>query len=92
MLIVGDEDAPASTVARYLDRDIYYIGANRMESFIPWDKKRLAHSDQPLIELASREAATRSADALLLLSYRAGTIPSTNHSLTVCPGRTTTCI
>jgi hypothetical protein len=81
MLIVGDEDAPVSTVAGYLDRDIYYIRANRMGSFILWDKKRLAEADQPVIELASREAATRRADALLILSYRAETIPSTAKEL-----------
>jgi hypothetical protein len=81
MLIVGDEDAPVSTVAGYLDRYIYYIKANRMGSFILWDKKRLADAHQPVVELATREAATRSADVLLILSYRADTIPSTAREL-----------
>jgi hypothetical protein len=64
MLIIGDEDAPTFTVAGYLDQDIYYICANRMESFILWDKKRLAHADQLVMEPASGEAAARSGDAL----------------------------
>jgi hypothetical protein len=39
-----------------------------MGPFILWDKKRLADADLPVMELATREAAPRSADVLLILS------------------------
>jgi hypothetical protein len=75
MPIVGHEDAPASTVAGFLDRDIYYLPEGRMGSYIVWDKKRVADNGKPAIEVASAEAVRRREEVLVILSYRAETLP-----------------
>jgi hypothetical protein len=70
MFIVGDLDAPVSTVAGYLDREILYIREDRIGSFILWDQKRVVDADRPVMRLASREATERNEDILMILSYR----------------------
>jgi hypothetical protein len=37
--IIGDKDAPVSSVAGYLDREIYYLMGDRPGTFIVWDQK-----------------------------------------------------
>jgi hypothetical protein len=81
MPIVGHEDAPSSTVAGFLDRDIYYLPEGRMGSYIVWDKKRIADNGKSAIELASAEAVRRREDVLVILSYPAETLPPNAREL-----------
>jgi hypothetical protein len=69
MFIVGDVDNSASTIAAYLDRDIFYLRGNRQGSYILWDRKRLAQPAQTAIGLAKQKAVERKQDVVVLLNY-----------------------
>ena len=74
MFIIGDEDFSASTVAGYLNRDIFYLSGNRLGSFIVWDNRRLAPSHETALELARQKASEQQRDVLALLSYRSDSV------------------
>jgi hypothetical protein len=69
MFIVGDRDYSISTVAGYLDRDIFYLRGNRPGTFIIWDNQRIAPPAQTAIELARDKADQQKHDVLAILNY-----------------------
>lgn len=71
MLILGDKDAPTSTVAGYLNRPIYYLRGARLGSFIIFDKNRLVYIPElRLFEKTARLAQKNKSDVLLVLNYK----------------------
>lgn len=64
-IIVGEPDVAASTVAAYLDRDVYYPAGRRFGQYVIWDKARVKPLE-PLREVV-RRLAEGSAEPVLIL-------------------------
>ena len=69
MLMLGDMDFPASVVAGYLNRKIYYTQSNRFGSFIIWNNKRGNHSAYEILKKAQELTLQRKEDILLIMNY-----------------------
>jgi hypothetical protein len=52
-IIVGEPDVSASTIAAYLNHDVYYAAGGRFGRYIIWDEDRKDHN-QPLREIVRR--------------------------------------
>jgi hypothetical protein len=68
MVMVGDYDHTASTVAGYLGNSIYYVRGDRLGSFVIWDKKRtknISHDD--VLRKAKELADLKKQDVLIIL-------------------------
>lgn len=65
-LIVGEPDIAASTVAAYLDRDVYYPNSGRFGSYIIWDRKRV-EPGQPIREVLRRLVSREGDDEPILV-------------------------
>ena len=70
MLMLGDMDFPASAVAGYLNRRIYYTQSNRFGSFIIWNNERGDHSAQEILKKAQELSLQRKEDILLIMNYK----------------------
>ncbi|MCK4401189.1 hypothetical protein KAW08_02645 [bacterium] len=69
MLMLGDMDFPASVVAGYLNRKIYYTQSNKFGSFIIWNNKRGDHSTHKILKKAQELTQQRKEDILLIMNY-----------------------
>ncbi len=69
MLMLGDMDFPASVIAGYLNRKIYYTQSNRFGSFILWNNNRGDHSALEIIKKAQELTAKGKEDILLIMNY-----------------------
>jgi len=69
MFIIGDADFAVSSIAGYLNREIYYPRGDRMGSYVLWDNKR-TRPQEPILELARRRAADQHQDVLVILNVR----------------------
>ncbi|MFH1905721.1 MAG: hypothetical protein ABIK53_09420 [bacterium] len=69
MLMLGDMDFPASVVAGYLNRKIYYTQSNRFGSFIIWNNKRGGLSAHEILKRAQELTLQRKEDMLLIMNY-----------------------
>lgn len=69
MLMLGDMDFPASVVAGYLNRKIYYTQSNKFGSFIIWNNKRGNHSAYEILKKAQELTLQRKEDMLLIMNY-----------------------
>jgi hypothetical protein len=74
-IVVGQPDVSASTVAAYLNRDIYYQSGERFGTYILWDKQRKSNV-APLVAVLER-LDSASNQPVLLVSNK----PSTTSSL-----------
>lgn len=70
LILVGDLDAPVSTIVAYLEKDsAYYLRANRTGSFVVWDKARLVRvPDEEAIKKAVELADQHRENVLLVLN------------------------
>lgn len=68
-IIVGEPDIAASTVAAYLDRNVYYAASGRFGSYIIWDRQRV-DPGQPLSEVLRRLARRGAEEPVLVLLNR----------------------
>lgn len=68
-IIVGEPDIAASTVAAYLDRNVYYPASGRFGSYIIWDRQRV-EPGQPLTEVLRRLARRDAEEPVLVLLNR----------------------
>jgi hypothetical protein len=68
-IIIGDRDYAVSSVAGYLNRDVYYVTGNRLGSFMIWDKKRHANPAEPVMPFAAKIASEHHHEVLVILSY-----------------------
>ena len=91
MFIIGYPDYAVSSVAGYLNREIYYPQGNRMGSYVIWDNRR-THLKVPILELGKKMAAERHEDVLVILnvrdpsgheisSFQGSTVPSEDYHL-----------
>jgi len=71
--IIGDLDYYVSSIAGYLDRDVYYVKGNRRGSFIIWDRKRLIKPAERVMPFAARTATELHQEVLLILNYPSDT-------------------
>jgi hypothetical protein len=69
MFIIGDSDVAASSIAGYLNREIYYPRGDRMGSYVLWDERRTPPT-VPILELAKTKAAEQHHDVLVILDVR----------------------
>ncbi len=67
-IIIGQPDVSASTVAAYLNRDVYYPAGERFGRYILWDQNRKDRT-APLREIIRRIADGTSAPVLLLINH-----------------------
>ncbi len=83
MLMVGDGDAPVSTIPGYLGNKIYYVRGNRLSSFVIWDKARTGSISHEDILQKSRELADQNKKSvLLILTFPLDEKAISQHSLT----------
>jgi hypothetical protein len=69
MFIIGDSDFAVSSIAGYLNREIYYPRGDRMGSYVIWDERR-TRPTEPILELGKRRAAEQHQDVLVILNVR----------------------
>ena len=69
MFIIGDSDFAVSSIAGYLNREIYYPRGDRMGSYVIWDERR-TRPTEPILELGRRRAAEQHQDVLVILNVR----------------------
>ena len=69
MLMLGDMDFPASVVAGYLNREIYYTQSNKFGSFIIWNDKRGDRSASEILKKAQELSQQRREDILFVMNY-----------------------
>jgi len=70
MLMLGDMDFPASVVAGYLNRKIYYTQSNRFGSFVLWNNERGDRSANEILEKARELSLQRKEGILLIMNYK----------------------
>jgi len=102
MLILGDADDAASSVAGYLGRRLYYPASRRWGSFVIWDQQRARVTPGELTRQARELSRGRQQDALLLLNYElppgslpmillkrfgGSLVPAENYCLYLLPSR-----
>ena len=66
-IIVGEPDVAASTVAAYLDRDVYYPAGQRFGQYVIWDKARVKPLE-PLREVVRRLSDDSGEPVLILVN------------------------
>jgi len=70
LLILGDADDAASSVAGYLDQPLYYPASRRWGSFIVWNQKRKTDLEPEELVAQAKELSRRQhQDVLLLLNH-----------------------
>lgn len=72
MVMIGNEDFAASSVAGYLNRALYYAESDRLGTFIVWEPGRQPVSSGELIRKAENFAALEHRDVLLILNHDLG--------------------
>jgi len=68
--IVADRDAPASPLAAYLNRTIYFVQGDREGTFIVWDRARSFRPVKTLLAAAKLKAAERREEVIVVASYQ----------------------
>lgn len=71
IVIVGDHEAPASAVAGYLNRQIYYASDHRFGTFMTWRRKeKSVPTEEDVIVQATDLLLQAKSDVLLVLNYK----------------------
>jgi hypothetical protein len=70
-VLIGQPDVSASTVAAYLNRDIYYQSGGRFGTYILWDKQRKT-SVAPLTQIVERLDSASNEPVLLVTNKPTG--------------------
>lgn len=79
LFIVGDADPNVSTIAGYLDREIYYRQKNAMGSFIVWEHNKPPR--ETAFQIAGEEALRLHQNVLVILNYRPQRIDNSAHEI-----------
>ncbi len=81
-VIIGFPDTAASTVAGYLQRDVYFTQGSRFGNFIIWDTRRIDPA-QPLREILSEFASVDGPGVLILRTEPLDVVPENVELLEV---------